>query len=58
MRAPPPGGTLIRLQKSTSPLLKRHNVERWLIIGEKGRDKKGNRKEDSHKKGSSPTQDI
>ena len=58
MRIPPPGGTLIEIRESTSTLLKWHNVDRWLIIGEKRNREKGDIKEDSHKKGSSSTQDI
>ena len=35
MRTPPPGGTLIKILESTSPLLKCHNADRWPRIGEK-----------------------
>ena len=58
MRTPPPGGTLVRLQESTSLLLKWNNIYRWPRIGEKWMRQELNRKEDSHKKGSFPTQEI
>ena len=58
MITPTPGVAMNRLQEYTSPLLKWHNVDRWLRTEEKNKRKKGNSKEESHKKSSYPTQDI
>ena len=49
MRTPPTGGILIIFHKSTSLLLRWHNLDMWLRIGWESKRQKGNIKDDSHK---------